>query len=86
MLHLGQPQHVVAVVIDIDNVSLVHVGGDMVAALNGLLQMPWPGVLREFIWQGVLLLKPDVIQHVGDAIFGVNLHILLENMAISVKT
>lgn len=79
VLYLSQPQHVVAVVVDVDDVSLVHVGGDMVAALDGLFQVPWPRVLRQCIWQGVLLPEPDMVQHVGDAVFGVNLHVLLQN-------
>ena len=74
--HLSEPQHVVAVVIDVDDVSSVHVIGDIVAATHGLPQMPGAGVLCKYIWQAILYSEPYVVQQVGNAIARVYLEIL----------
>ena len=66
--YLCQPEHIVAVVVHIDDVSLLHICGHVLAAGDGLPQVPWARVLRQGVRQPLLRLELGRIQEVGDAI------------------
>ena len=74
--YLCQPEHVVAVVVHIDDVSLLHVCGHVFAASDGLPQVPWARVLRQGVGQPLLRLEFGRIQEVGDAVPRVQLDVL----------